>query len=63
MCIRDRPLALAIERSKKYKVIGFDISEEQVRKINNKECPVTDDVAEKDLNELNLYAISCSVKI
>lgn len=54
------PLALAIERSKKYKVIGFDISEEQVRKINSKECPVTDDVAEKDLNELNLYATTNS---
>ena len=54
------PLALAIERSKKYKVIGFDISEEQVRKINNKECPVTDDVAEKDLKELNLYATTNS---
>ncbi len=54
------PLALAIERSKKYKVIGFDISEEQVRKINSKECPVTDDVAEKDLKELNLYATTNS---
>ena len=54
------PLALAIERSKKYKVIGFDISEKQVKKINNKECPVTDDIAEKDLNELNLYATTNS---
>ena len=54
------PLALAIERSKKYKVIGFDISEEQVRKINSKECPVTDDIAEKDLKELNLCATTNS---
>ncbi|MDD4561056.1 MAG: nucleotide sugar dehydrogenase [Candidatus Dojkabacteria bacterium] len=54
------PLALAIERSKKYKVVGFDISEKQVKKINNKECPVTDDIAEKDLNELNLYATTNS---
>lgn len=30
------PLALAIERSKKYEVVGFDISKEQVKKIGLK---------------------------
>ena len=50
------PLALAIERSKKYEVVGFDISEKQVKKILKKECPITDDIADKDLQELDLHA-------
>ena len=52
------PLALAIERSKKYKVIGYDINNKQVEKILNKQCPITDKKAEKDLKELNIYATS-----
>jgi len=50
------PLALAIQRSNKYKVIGYDISDKQVEKILNKQCPITDKKAEKDLKELDLYA-------
>ena len=57
------PLALAIEKSKKYKVVGYDISKEQVEKINNKECPITDDIAEKDLKKLDLYATTDESKI
>ena len=48
------PLLLAIERSKKYEVQGFDISDEQVEKIKNKDCPITDEIAEKDLQELDV---------
>nr|MBP8689331.1 Vi polysaccharide biosynthesis UDP-N-acetylglucosamine C-6 dehydrogenase TviB [Patescibacteria group bacterium] len=33
------PLALAIVKSKKYIVVGYDISEKQVKKILEKECP------------------------
>ena len=33
------PLALAIERSKKYKVIGYDINNKHIQKILNKQCP------------------------
>jgi len=50
------PLALAIEKSKKYEVVGFDINKVQVRKILNKECPITDEIAQKDLKELELHA-------
>ena len=50
------PLALAIVKSKKYEVVGFDISKNQVDKINRKECPITDDVAAKDLKNLDLFA-------
>ncbi len=54
------PLALAIERSKKYEVVGFDISKDQVKKILSKECPITDELAERDLNELDLHATTDS---
>jgi UDP-N-acetyl-D-glucosamine dehydrogenase len=57
------PLALAIEKSKKYKVVGFDISKKQVEKIKNKECPITDDIAEKDLKKLNLNVTTDENKI
>jgi UDP-N-acetyl-D-glucosamine dehydrogenase len=50
------PLALAIEKSGKYDVVGLDISKEQVKKIKNKECPITDEIAEKELKELDLHA-------
>jgi len=50
------PLALAIERSKKYKVIGYDINNKHIQKILNKQCPITDKKAEKDLKELDLHA-------
>ena len=52
------PLALAIERSKKYKVIGYDINNKHIQKILNKQCPITDKKAEKDLKELDLHATS-----
>ena len=50
------PLTLAIIKSGKYKVTGFDISEKQVEQINQKQCPITDDVAEKDLKNLKFKA-------
>ena len=50
------PLALAIEKSSKYEVVGLDISEEQVKKILDKECPITDEIAERELKELDLHA-------
>jgi UDP-N-acetyl-D-glucosamine dehydrogenase len=50
------PLALAIEKSGKYEVVGFDISEKQVKKILDKECPITDEIAQKELKELDLHA-------
>ena len=50
------PLALAIVKSKKYIVVGYDISEKQVKKILEKECPITDEKAQEDLKELELHA-------
>ena len=48
------PLALAIEKSGKYNVLGFDISKNQVQKISKKICPITDEAAAKDLEKFNL---------
>ena len=50
------PLALAIQKSSKYEVVGFDISKTQVKKILDKQCPITDEAAQKELKELNLHA-------
>ncbi len=50
------PLALAIEKSDKYNVVGFDISKTQVKKILDKQCPITDETAQKELKELDLHA-------
>lgn len=50
------PLSLAIEKSGKYDVVGFDISKKQVDRILAKDCPITDDIAQKDLKKLNLHA-------
>ncbi len=50
------PLALAIEKSGKYDVVGFDISEKQVSRILAKDSPITDDIAQKELKKLNLHA-------
>lgn len=50
------PLALAIQKSNKYEVVGYDISEKQVKKILEKECPITDEIAQKELKELDLHA-------
>lgn len=50
------PLALAIQKSSKYEVVGFDISKTQVKKILDKQCPITDEIAQKELKQLNLHA-------
>ena len=48
------PLALAIVKSRKYDVLGFDISKNQVQKIRKKICPITDASAERDLQNVDL---------
>lgn len=50
------PLALAIEKSGKYDVVGFDISKKQVERILSQDCPITDKLAERDLKEVKLHA-------
>jgi nucleotide sugar dehydrogenase len=50
------PLALAIKRSKKFDLVSFDINQEKVDKINKGICPITDEVARNDLEELELEA-------
>ncbi len=50
------PLACAIARSNKYEVWGIDIDERRINKINNRICPVEDEMAEKDIMEVNINA-------
>lgn len=57
------PLTLAIERCDKYQVVGYDINEKQIEKIQNKQCPITDELAEKDLKELDLHVTSDETEI
>lgn len=48
------PTACAIAKSWKYEVYGYDISNEKIEKINNKISPVDDEIAEKDIKEINI---------
>ncbi len=50
------PLALAIEKSGKFDLVAFDINEEKVAAINKGECPITDEIAEKELKEFGIEA-------
>lgn len=52
------PLALALERSQKYQVLGFDISTNRVAAIQNKSLKIEDRVAQEDLQELDLQVSS-----
>lgn len=52
------PLMCAIARSGKYKVIGFDIWDQRVKDVNNRKCPINDEVCEKDLKEVEFTASS-----
>lgn len=52
------PLLLAIERSGKYDVQGFDIDKKKIKQLLDKKCPITDEVAEKDLKELDIKVTS-----
>jgi len=52
------PLACAVAKAGKYEVIGIDISEEKVKKINNGISPVRDKQAEKDIREVSIKASS-----
>lgn len=56
------PLLCAIAKSEKYNVVGFDISEKQIDKINNKICPIEDAQCEADMKKVN-YAVSSKQEI
>ncbi len=45
------PLAIAIEKAKKYELIGFDINEEKVGMINNGKSPLVDDFVQIELKK------------
>lgn len=47
-------LALAIQRSNKYQVVGFDVSTNRVGKIQEKRGQIEDGSVKKDIQELNL---------
>lgn len=48
------PLLCAVAKSKKYKVVGYNHSIKNVKMIEKKQCPITDDLCEKELKELDL---------
>jgi nucleotide sugar dehydrogenase len=50
----------AIARSKKYKVIGFDISKKRTEDVANKICPIKDETCEQDLKEVKFQVSSDS---
>jgi nucleotide sugar dehydrogenase len=54
------PLALALERSQTYQVLGFDISAPRVQAIQDKTLLIEDQSAQKDLQELPLTVSSDS---
>ncbi len=56
------PLLCAIAKSGKYEVVGYNHSKKNIEKIKNKECPITDDLCEKELKELDLN-VSVDVEI
>lgn len=57
------PLAVAVAETGKYELIGFDISETSVDKINKKKTPFADKELETRLKSVNLQATTDSTKI
>ena len=47
-------LANATLLSQKHEVIAYDINEDKVNKINNRQAPIHDDYIEKFFKEVNL---------
>lgn len=50
------PLACAIAKTKKYEVIGIDITKEKIEKIKKRISPVEDKQAEEDIKTVNIFA-------
>jgi nucleotide sugar dehydrogenase len=50
------PLACAIAKKTNFQVIGYDISEEKIKKIKNRISPVEDFNAEEDIKTVNIFA-------
>ena len=48
------PLLCAIAKNKKYQPCGYDLSKEKVEMIKNRECPIDDEICEKDLKEVEI---------
>lgn len=48
------PLLCAVAKSKKYKVVGYNHSIKNVAMVQKKQCPINDDLCEKELKELEL---------
>lgn len=52
------PLALAIDKTKKYEVFGYDTWAEKIEKINSGVCPIDDKDAREDIKSCTLVASS-----
>ncbi len=56
------PLACAIAKKTKNLVVGFDLNEEKIDKIRNRECPIDDYQCEQDLKEV-VFEVSSNPEI
>ena len=52
------PLLCAVGKSGKYKAFGYDINEKILKAIEKKECPITDELCEKELKETDFETSS-----
>lgn len=52
------PLFLAATKNKELNVVGIEINKEKVEKIKNKICPIDDELAKKELKELDIKVSS-----
>jgi len=48
------PLAVAIAKSNKYNLVGFDLNEKKISDINNKICPIDDKICAEELLNIDL---------
>jgi len=52
------PLLCAIAKCKQYEVCGYDLNNKKIQAINNKKCPIDDDLCAKDLKEVQINTSS-----
>jgi len=57
------PLATAIEKARKYEVVGFDMNKEKVDMINKQISPLVDALVEKELKQFPILATTDESKL
>ena len=57
------PLLCAIAKQKQYDAVGYNRSDDKIKKIVKKKCPIDDEVCAKDLYELDVLNVSSNPDI